>query len=625
MNRKLDLHAHEKDQYSVEYVDTSRIKISPVENGGGVSSILISTFGRQWEYTQSQYLDISKLGIGGLIDGVNIQSSSLYLLWLVFRSNINEPYGFALTKRPQAMLSSIGSGGALGSSLTCDVTNNIQNTAYQFTIGARVSVYLSESEYNLGTVTSITDGNTIVIQLDNDSSYGTALSTSGHTIKQLDKFRPYDVGKSFSDAAQSMAYENYKLLDSCVLINSASEIDQIIRYEDLIFDGGVQLVNQNNSLGIEKKPKIRYDDINLKWQMSQGAERYYEIMPNVLRNPIINGNFNIWQRGTSFTSVANATVTADRFWYLKSGSMVHDITRDTDVPSNQQFYYSYKVDCTTADSSMAATDLCALRYGIEGYDFRPFVGKRVTFSFWVKAVKTGIYCIKFRNSGADRCYIAEYTINSASTWERKDITLDFNYSGGTWDYINGAGLYIYFTLCAGSNYNAGTNNAWQNTIQYATANQVNGCDSTDNNFWLAGIQLHEGDRALQYIPRPFETELALCQRYYEKNFDFTTAPANNAATDIYVGTAYNSDYVFATASFKVRKRTNTPALTFYQPLWGGAANVWDYLLGGWTALSSITYDQRSETQFTIKGTKTGVFTTGNAYLVKGGWTADCEL
>ncbi len=88
------------------------------------------------------------------------------------------------------------------------------------------------------------------------------------------------------------------------------------------------------------------------------------------KNLIINGDFDIWQRGTSFAAAANATFTADRWKYIKTGTMVHTISRSTDVPtvaeSGHLSNYSLLADCTTVDSSADATDRCGMRYNMKG-------------------------------------------------------------------------------------------------------------------------------------------------------------------------------------------------------------------------------------------------------------------
>jgi hypothetical protein len=249
------------------------------------------------------------------------------------------------------------------------------------------------------------------------------------------------------------------------------------------------------------------------------------------KNRIINGDFNVWQRGTSFVSAVNVAYHADRWLYSKSGAMVHDISRSTDVPTVAQagrlFIYSLLVDCTTADASIAATDYADIQQVIEGFNWAELAQRACVLSFWVKATKTGIYTIALRNSGSDRSYAAEYTVNASDTWEFKTVSIAASPSAGTWDYTNGAGVKVSFILAVGSTYQTPAG-AWATGNYLGTANQVNACDSTANNYRLCGVQLEPGEAATAFERRPFATELALCLRYYQKSFPYATAPAQNA-------------------------------------------------------------------------------------------------
>jgi len=234
------------------------------------------------------------------------------------------------------------------------------------------------------------------------------------------------------------------------------------------------------------------------------------------KNAIINGDFNIWQRGTSFASVVDSTYTTDRFIYRKTGSMVHDISRSTDVPTQagRLFNYSALVDCQTADASISATKFCHLTQAVEGFNFLPLAQKSMTLSFYVKATKTGIYCVSFKNAANNRSFVAEYTINASDTWEFKTVVIAASPSAGTWDYTNGIGIAVGFTLACGSNFQT-TANSWQTGDFVATANQVNACDSTSNNFRITGVQLEAGSVATPFENRTIQEELTLCQRYFE--------------------------------------------------------------------------------------------------------------
>lgn len=244
-----------------------------------------------------------------------------------------------------------------------------------------------------------------------------------------------------------------------------------------------------------------------------GAAPSWGYMPN--RNAIINGAMDIWQRGTAaIVSPANGVsiYISDRFFYDKFGEQTHTISQDTDVPTvaqaGVQFNYSIKVDCTaTCDGS--ATDYTILGQNIEGFNYKSLHAQIVTLSFWVKAVKTGVYSVCFRNSNASRTRIEEFTINSASTWEKKTITLALD-NTGTWLFTTGIGLLIIWAIDSGYIKATGV---WGAGFALAGNNQVVGSDNTNNNFWLTGVQLELGSVATPFEFRPYGQELALARRY----------------------------------------------------------------------------------------------------------------
>ena len=231
------------------------------------------------------------------------------------------------------------------------------------------------------------------------------------------------------------------------------------------------------------------------------------------RNRIINGDMRIAQRGTSFAAITNATYSLDRWVWQQTGAMVCTVTQDTDVPNNT-FQSSYKVDVTTADTSIAAGDFAFVAQSIEGYNVRDLIGTTFTVSFWVKSPKTGTHCVSFRNAGPpDRCYVKEYTVSAANTWEYKTLTVSGGLiTAGNWDWTNGVGLNICFILASGTTFQT-TADAWQTGNFIATANQVNVMDSTANDFYLTGVQLEPGTVATPFERRSYGQELALCSRY----------------------------------------------------------------------------------------------------------------
>ena len=121
-----------------------------------------------------------------------------------------------------------------------------------------------------------------------------------------------------------------------------------------------------------------------------------------------------------------------------------------------------------------------------------------------------------RDSGNDNGYIADYTINSANTWEKKTITISGNTSNTISD-DNGTGLNVIWVLCAGSGRHVSATSSWTSSGNaLATSNQVNLWDNADNYFRMTGCQLEIGTTATEFEYRRFGDELSLFQRYYQR-------------------------------------------------------------------------------------------------------------
>jgi hypothetical protein len=320
------------------------------------------------------------------------------------------------------------------------------------------------------------------------------------------------------------------------------------------------------------------------------------------RNKIINGDMRIAQRGTSFVSAADA-YTLDRWrWQDQVASPVRvTVSQDSDAP-NDTFQYSYKVDVTTADASIETTDFALISQRIEGYNVRDLIGRTFTVSFWVKSPKTGVHCVAFRNDGADRSYVKEYTVDAANTWEYKSVTVTGGLiTAGTWDWTNGIGLDLSFTLTSGTTFQT-TADAWQTGNFIATSSQVNAVDSTANNFFLTGVQLEVGETASPFEFKSYRVEFADCQRYFQH---FSGNSSGQPGLQWAGSTSTTNAYVSG-AQFAVKMRDG-PTMAWTTPT---LSNVSDLVL-------SATRDG-----YTVKGdpTPSGWYTAFGGII-----TADAEL
>jgi len=277
------------------------------------------------------------------------------------------------------------------------------------------------------------------------------------------------------------------------------------------------------------------------------------------RNLIINGDMSIAQRGTSTASVTTSGYYAcDRWRAGIDTAGTWTISQDADVPNAQGFQKSTKVDCTTANGSLSAGSLFYIQQIFEGQNLQYLKkgtssAESLTVSFWVKSVKTGTYICELKDDN-NRTISKSYTINSASTWEKKTITFAGDTTGGAIANDNTGGLEISWWLVAGTTFTSGTlQTSWDSlTNANRAVGQVNLADNTANNFWITGVQLEAGTTASDFEFLPHDVNMQKCLRYYYLHASGLNKSFGAAAY-------YNSGYVIQASSYPVFMRA-TPSL-----------------------------------------------------------------
>jgi hypothetical protein len=248
---------------------------------------------------------------------------------------------------------------------------------------------------------------------------------------------------------------------------------------------------------------------------------FYNSLGN--RNLIINGDMRIAQRGTSKTGItSNGYYTCDRYRVSIVSTGTWTQSQDTDVPTGQGFANSFKMQCTTADAGLAASDVCVLNYRMEGQNLQHLKkgtanAESLTLSFWVKSNKTVTYILELYDADNSRTISQSYSINTSDTWEKKTLTF-FGDTIGTLNNDNGNSLQAYWWFAGGSDWSSGTlATSWQplNNPDRAVGN-VNLADSTANYINITGVQLEVGTEATPFEHRPYDIELQKCMRYYQR-------------------------------------------------------------------------------------------------------------
>ena len=254
------------------------------------------------------------------------------------------------------------------------------------------------------------------------------------------------------------------------------------------------------------------------------------------KNKIINGDFGVWQRGTSFTvTVTDEKYTVDRnkgFYYPNGGTIT--VSQQTFTPGTapvsgyENQYYLRHVSASLG----AGAYFDPIRQPIE--DVRTFAGQTVTFSFWAKAsataTLTGYITQNFGSGGSTAVDTSLGNITATTSWARYSFTAAIpSISGKT---IGTSSFLLPFLRATGN---------------------------VTLDFW--GVQLEAASTAsnFQTATGTKQGELAACQRYYYR-------AGGDAAFQRYsLGLASSTTVSIQDAIFPVTMRT-VPSLLEYSTL-----------------------------------------------------------
>ena len=357
------------------------------------------------------------------------------------------------------------------------------------------------------------------------------------------------------------------------------------------------------------------------------------------RNILINGAMNIAQRNTSVSGIGASAgyFTCDR-WKAEIGSTAGRFTmsQTADGPAGISAN-CLKLDCTTADTSIAAAEYLFLANNFEGQDLQGISkgltgAKEVTVSFYVKANAAFNFVVEFQDRDNSRTNGRIFA--TTTDWVRHEITFQADVDDGSspFDDDNAASARVNFWLHAGATYTGGTlASSWENITQ---ANRAAGIDSffssTDNNFFLTGVQVEVGSQATPFEQRSFGEELALCQRYYWKSLNYATAPADNIGNSDGLHsdgfgswTAFSSTGIRSAFIYNPVAMRGDPTVTLFSSARANTANTPAFYDGGWAAVSSPQVES-GELRIAIEANVSSV-TANESFLFAGGYQCDAEL
>ena len=262
---------------------------------------------------------------------------------------------------------------------------------------------------------------------------------------------------------------------------------------------------------------------------SQSTSAFYGGL--ALRNRIINGAMVIDQRNAGASVTPNYSYTLDRWLVINTQTSKLTVQQNAGSVTPPVGFSNYLGVTSSSAYSVGSGDTFFVAQRIEGFNtsdlgFGTANASTVTLSFWVRSSLTGTFSGSLQNGAGNRSYPFTYVINAANTWEQKTITVAGDTSGTWIGATNGIGLRVNFNLGSGTS-TSGTANSWQTGDFAAATGSTSVVGTNGATFYITGVQLEKGSTATSFDYRPYGTELALCQRYYQYNLA-STGYTNNS-------------------------------------------------------------------------------------------------
>lgn len=268
------------------------------------------------------------------------------------------------------------------------------------------------------------------------------------------------------------------------------------------------------------------------------------------RNRIHNGDFRVWQRGTS-AAMTTGSIVADRWFHnmypTANGTISQSTTGVAGLP-----YYCLKMQRTSSSSANGAP---FVGQALETLNCLDLQGQVLTLSFYAKcganfsASGSNMITAFWTGTGTDQ------TCQSGTGGGWTGYTAQLNYVS---QVISTTWTRYYYSVTIPSN---------ATQIGFQIGYSVTGTAGADDSIYFTGIQLEKGSVPTSFESRPVGLELALCQRYFYTSFAGRTA---GSSPSFWYGTVDGLSVAGRTI-YPVQMRT-TPTVTLYSTS-GASGNV----------------------------------------------------
>ena len=278
----------------------------------------------------------------------------------------------------------------------------------------------------------------------------------------------------------------------------------------------------------------------------QSIKAYVDASAGVAHNHLINGEFSVSQRATSFVAGANNddVYTLDRWNLVSDGNDIVDVTQSTTVPTGGALK-SIALDVETANKQFGIVQI------IEAANCTGLIGSEVTFSFKAKVsnvrlgdVRAGIIAWSSTSDSVTSDVVATYN-DDANPTLASDLTFE-----NTPSDLNLTTSWVTYSV-------TGTIDTGSTTNVIVWIGSVDSTTTAGDFLYITDCQLEVGATATDFAREDIGTTLGKCYRYlYEPT---GVSIANQRVAD-WQGPANSTTLVYLKAEWRVPMRV-TPALT----------------------------------------------------------------
>ena len=332
-----------------------------------------------------------------------------------------------------------------------------------------------------------------------DTSWGTA----GSSTPVDNTFRIQDN----SDATKQIAFEASGITTGTTRTITMPDSDVTLLSSGAIVNADI---NASAAIAQSKLATLAIDTAEL----ADDAVTAAKIASGVLENPnvVINGGFDVWQRGVTFSSLSYYQDYADRWMGDAYNSAGNTISRQSGTAS-EPFYYFLRFQ---RDSGQTVTGARRVGTVFESQDTRFMCGQEVTLSWYMR---------KGANWSPATDTVTSYIFTGTGSNESMSNGLGSAWTGFAQQTQSNTITTSWVRFTHTVTLSATAMQVGINFVTPASVGTAGAADSWD----MGGVKLELGGVATPFMNKGFGPEMARCQRYFSKTYDADTAPG--AATD----------------------------------------------------------------------------------------------